>query len=125
MAIFSERLRTLRNNFGLSQQKLADKIGTVSKSSINMYERGDREPGLEAMEAFADFFNVDIDYLYGKSDIPNRSREENSIHFSAESFILSPHEKTVVIAYRSNPEMQAAVDRLLGVEETAAQEKQA
>ena len=125
MAIFSERLRTLRNNFGLSQQKLADKIGTVSKSSINMYERGDREPGLETMEAFADFFNVDIDYLYGKSDIPNRSREENSIHFSAESFILSPHEKTVVIAYRSNPEMQAAVDRLLGVEESAAQEKQA
>ena len=125
MAIFSERLRTLRNNFGLSQQKLADKIGTVSKSSINMYERGDREPGLETMEAFADFFNVDIDYLYGKSDIPNRSREENSIHFSAESFILSPHEKTVVIAYRSNPEMQAAVDRLLGVEESVAQEKQA
>lgn len=125
MAIFSERLRTLRNNFGLSQQKLADKIGTVSKSSINMYERGDREPGLETMEAFADFFNVDIDYLYGKSDIPNRSREENSIHFSAESFILSPHEKTVVIAYRSNPEMQAAVDRLLGVEESAVQEKHA
>ena len=125
MAIFSERLRNLRNNYGLSQQKLADKIGTVSKSSINMYERGDREPGLETMEAFADFFNVDIDYLYGKSDIPNRSREENSIRFSAESFNLSPHEKTVVIAYRSNPEMQAAVDRLLGVEESTVQEKHA
>lgn len=125
MAIFSERLRTLRNNFGLSQQKLADKIGTVSKSSINMYERGDREPGLETMEAFADFFNVDIDYLYGKSDIPNRSREENSIHIPSESFILSPHEKAVVIAYRSHPEMQDAVNRLLGVEESAVQEKQA
>lgn len=115
MAIFSERLRTLRNNFGLSQQKLADKVGTVSKSSINMYERGDREPGLETMEAFADFFNVDIDYLYGKSDIPNRSREENSIHLPSESFILSPHEKAVVIAYRSHPEMQAAIDRLLDI----------
>lgn len=73
---FSDRLRSLRVNFGLSQQKLADSIGNVSKSSINMYERGEREPSLETMEAFADFFNVDLDYLYGKSDVPNRSRAE-------------------------------------------------
>jgi repressor LexA len=72
MANFAERLRALRINFGLSQQKLADKLGGVSKSSINMYERGEREPGLEMMEAIADFFNVDLDYLYGKSDTPNR-----------------------------------------------------
>ena len=73
---FSDRLRSLRVNFGLSQQKLADSIGNVSKSSINMYERGEREPSLETMEAFADFFNVDLDFLYGKSDVPNRSRAE-------------------------------------------------
>ena len=73
---FSDRLRSLRVNFGISQQKLADSIGNVSKSSINMYERGEREPSLETMEAFADFFNVDLDYLYGKSDVPNRSHAE-------------------------------------------------
>ena len=71
---FSDRLRSLRVNFGLSQQKLADSIGNVSKSSINMYERGEREPSLETMEAFADFFNVDLDFLYGKSDVPNRTQ---------------------------------------------------
>ena len=37
-----------------------------------MYERGEREPGIETLEAIADFFNVDLDYLIGKSDIPNR-----------------------------------------------------
>lgn len=74
MANFAERLRALRVNFGLSQQKLADKLGGVSKSSINMYERSEREPGLEMMETIADFFNVDLDYLYGKSDTPNRSK---------------------------------------------------
>ena len=79
MANFAERLRALRVNFGLSQQKLADKLGGVSKSSINMYERGEREPGLEMMEAFADFFNVDLDYLYGKSDVPNRSKTGASL----------------------------------------------
>lgn len=79
MPNFNERLRSLRKNYGLSQQALADKIGNVSKSSINMYERGDREPGLEMMEAFADFFNVDLDYLYGKSDIPNRAQRDTVV----------------------------------------------
>lgn len=37
-----------------------------------MYERGDREPGLESLETIADFFNVDMDYLLGKSDVQNR-----------------------------------------------------
>lgn len=68
---FGDRLRILRLEHGLSQGKLSEYIG-VSKSSINMYERGEREPGFETIEAIADFFNVDIDYLLGRSDIPNR-----------------------------------------------------
>lgn len=38
-----------------------------------MYERGEREPGFDALETIADYFNVDMDFLLGKSDIPNRS----------------------------------------------------
>lgn len=34
-----------------------------------MYERGEREPGFETMEAIADLFNVDMDYLYGRTDV--------------------------------------------------------
>ena len=119
MAKFSERLRSLRKNCGMSQQKLANSIGTVSKSSINMYERGDREPGLETMEAFADFFNVDLDYLYGKSDVPNRSLSQvqnASLRPGDSSLVLTPHERNVISAYRAHPEMQAAVDRLLDVQ---------
>lgn len=68
MAKFNERLRELRNSRGISQQLFADKIG-LSKSSINMYERGEREPGIDTLEAMADYFNVDLDYLTGKSDM--------------------------------------------------------
>ncbi len=71
MQKFNQRLRTLREKVNLSQQKFADIIG-VSKSSINMYERGDREPNFEKLEKFADFFNVDMDYILGKSDIENK-----------------------------------------------------
>ena len=68
MATFSERLKSLRAEKGWSQQRLADEL-KLSKSSVNMYERGEREPGFETMEAIADTFNVDMDYLYGRTDV--------------------------------------------------------
>lgn len=72
MPKFSDRLRFLRNQKGLSQMELS-KLLKTSKSSINMYERGEREPGLEMLELIADIFNVDMDYLLGKSDCPNKA----------------------------------------------------
>ena len=68
MATFADRLKSLRNERAWSQQRLADELG-ISKSSVNMYERGEREPGFETMETIADLFNVDMDYLYGRTDI--------------------------------------------------------
>ena len=68
MATFAERLKSLRREKGWSQQRLADEL-ELSKSSVNMYERGEREPGFETMEAITDLFNVDMNYLYGRTDI--------------------------------------------------------
>lgn len=72
MSKFSDRLKALRAELGLSQAEFAKSVG-CTKSSINMYERGEREPGLEKLEAFADFFNVDMDFLLGKSEYKNRT----------------------------------------------------
>lgn len=72
MAEFSERFKQLRTVNGYSQQELADSL-KVSKSTVNMYERGERKPGISQLEAIADFFNVDMDYLSGKSNIPRKS----------------------------------------------------
>ncbi len=68
MATFAERLKSLRGEKGWSQQRLADEL-KLSKSSVNMYERGEREPSFETMEAIADLFNVDMNYLYGRADV--------------------------------------------------------
>lgn len=67
---FSERFKELRQSRKLSQQELANKLNT-SKSSVNMYERGEREPGIETLETIADFFNVDMDYLVGHDTTTN------------------------------------------------------
>ncbi len=65
MGTFGQRLKELRNECGISQNELSKHIG-VSKSSVNMYERDEREPGFETLEAIADFFNVNMDYLLGR-----------------------------------------------------------
>ena len=72
MPKFCDRFRQLRNQKGLTQMELS-KLLKISKSSVNMYERGEREPSLETLELIADIFNVDMDYLLGKSDCPNRT----------------------------------------------------
>ncbi len=94
MSKFHLRIRELRISRKLSQQELAD-ILKISKSSINMYERGEREPGLDLLEAIADFFNVDMDYLMGKSDNPQKY-----ISSIANGDTLTDDEKTLLDAYR-------------------------
>ena len=72
MARFSDRLRELRNAKDLSQSDFAKQLG-ISKSSVNMYERGEREPNFKMLEQIADYFNVDMDYLLGKSNIRSKN----------------------------------------------------
>ena len=63
---FPDILKALRKRENLNQSELANAIG-VSRSAIGMYESGQREPDFETMEAIADYFNVSMDYLHGKS----------------------------------------------------------
>ena len=55
----------LRKKQNMSQKELSEKIG-VSRSTIGMYETGEREPDFETLEALADVFNVNMDTLLGK-----------------------------------------------------------
>ena len=66
MVKFKDRLTQLRKEEGLSQEDLAVRVG-VSRSTIGMYETGKREPDLETLETFADFFNVNLEYLIGRT----------------------------------------------------------
>lgn len=51
----------------MTQEMLAEKLN-ISRSSIGMYENGEREPSLELLEKIADLFNVDMNYLLGTKD---------------------------------------------------------
>lgn len=65
MGDFPNIFRKIREQSGLTQQQLADKLG-ISRSAVGMYEKGEREPNFETLELIADTFNVDMNYLLGK-----------------------------------------------------------
>lgn len=68
---FSEKLKLLRKEKGLSQIELAKKLN-ISRQSISNYENGLRFPNDEKLIVkISDFFNVSIDYLFGKTNIRN------------------------------------------------------
>ena len=62
---FKDILKSLREERGLSQDELA-RLTQLSKSTISMYENGNREPKFETLEVIADFFNVDMNTLLDK-----------------------------------------------------------
>jgi len=62
MEIFAERLRELREEKGISINKLAKEIG-VDHSTIVRWEKGDRVPTIDNLYLVAKFFNVSSDYL--------------------------------------------------------------
>ena len=66
MGDFQNIFKRLRNSCGLTQAEIAEKLG-ISRSTIGMYETGAREPDFDTLEKIADFFNVDIDYLLGRT----------------------------------------------------------
>lgn len=70
MSEFSKRLTELRVSKGYTQEELAELL-KVSRSTIGMYEQGKREPNFEMQETMADFFNVNLDYLIGRSSDTN------------------------------------------------------
>lgn len=85
---FRTRLKQLRMEKQLNQTDLGSALN-LATSTISMYENGKREPDFETLETIADYFNVDIDYLLGKTDKITRiefddySDVKNLIHPSA------------------------------------------
>ncbi|WP_312130800.1 helix-turn-helix domain-containing protein [Lysinibacillus capsici] len=79
--MFGQKLAQLRKEKNLSQYKLAE-LMNFSRGQIANYEQGSREPDFETLERFADFFDVSIDYLLGRSNEPksyiDQLREANS-----------------------------------------------
>ena len=65
--MITDRLRSLRAERGLTQRNVACGID-IAERQYQFYEGGKNKPGYDILIALADFFNVSIDYLVGRTD---------------------------------------------------------
>ena len=65
----AERLRKLRESVRLSQVKMGEIVG-AKQSSLNRYENGQASPSFETLVRYADYFDVSLDYIFGRTDNP-------------------------------------------------------
>ncbi len=68
---FSERLVSLRKAHNLTQKQLAIEM-QMSELAIQHYESQRRKPAFDVLIALADYFDVSLDYLVGRTDDPKR-----------------------------------------------------
>ncbi len=68
---FKKIFLQLRLSKGFNQEEMSKELG-ISKSTIAMWETGKRFPSPDMVELIADYFNVDIDYLYGRTDVKKK-----------------------------------------------------
>ena len=116
MEIISKRLKELRESVGLSQNKLAQ-ISGMKQSSINRYENGSATPSPENMVKLADYYDVSLDYIYGRTDNPQGRLYEYRPKYSPEM------EKFVEMCFdpnsRANHQLKATLLKLLSSEEVS------
>jgi len=86
-------LKLLRQEYGISQQRLAEAIG-VSQPSINKYENHNIEPEIEVLKRMADYFNTSIDFIVGHTDIRRKIEHTDVFH-------LNQFETEVITRFRS------------------------
>ena len=103
MATFADRLKTLREQRGETQQDLADLIG-VTRNAVSAYEKGTRRPaGESAIEVYytlADHFNVDLEYLTGQRDSVVRILGSGSDPDTGITVEVTPEELELIRQYR-------------------------
>ena len=71
------RIASLRQNYGLSQAELAQKLH-ISTSTVGMYEQGRREPSVDTLILISQIFDVSLDYLL--SGRPDTIRDVTALH---------------------------------------------
>lgn len=96
--MFLDMLETLMKERKLNKNSLAKESGIPYTTIDGFYKKGCDNIKLSTLTRLASFFGVSLDYLIN-GEITN----------------ISSHERDVIFAYRKNPAMREAVDKLLGV----------
>ena len=109
LEVISKRLKQLREDAGLSQSKIGQLVG-VPQSSIYRYEQGLSTPSPKTFRWYADYFDVSLDYLFGRTDDPHGAHYEYKPKYET----LNPEmEKFVEMCFDPNSRMNERLKETL------------
>ncbi|MEA4815635.1 MAG: helix-turn-helix transcriptional regulator [Lachnospiraceae bacterium] len=104
--IIAENIQYFMNKCGKSRKDLCNDLG-IKYTTLAGWLSSEKYPRIDKIESMANYFKIP------KSDLIEKRASDNS---NSLSFKMNPHEKLVVTAYHNHPDMQPAVDRLLGIQ---------
>lgn len=93
VALFHSRLKELREARNMTQEQLAKAIGE-KQSTLAGWEGGRGFPRYTTLFKLAEYLEVSLDYLAGRSDVPTIAAQTDG------KLIISKHEKTLIVNYR-------------------------
>ncbi|MGN0593209.1 MAG: helix-turn-helix domain-containing protein [Ruminococcus sp.] len=103
---FYQRIRDLREDSDKTQSEIAEYLGTTAQY-YGKYEKGERElPFLRAIQ-LADFYNVSLDYIAGRTNVPSAKPEDS---LSDESKVIA--HKYMTLTERSKGKLELFLDQL-------------
>lgn len=74
------RIAKLREERGWTQEQTSSMLG-ISRAALSHYEKNRREPDTETLLKFADLFQVSVDYLVGRTQLPSQVLDDNIRNF--------------------------------------------
>lgn len=119
----AKNLLYYRKKKGYTQIKLAELLG-VTSAAISNWEKGANSIDIDTLVKACNIFGATLNDMYGiyfdKEDDSETKKNPITIkgkELTARDLLFSDHERNLITAYRENPNMQEAVDRLLGIDQ--------
>ncbi len=100
MSVLGKRIISLRKRDKILQNEFAKKLA-VSNVVLSRYESGERKPDYETLQKIADFFDVTVDYLLGRSNNP----DAHKIAIAAQETTMSIKTFELFEEFRKHPEL--------------------
>lgn len=96
LSILGERLKELRDDYHYKQKKVSDDLG-ITIYQLSRYENGLSNPTPDLLNSFADYYDVSVDYLLGRSHF-KQITPDTYVH-------LTPTQKTILNFFENSPSL--------------------
>lgn len=108
----TEKIQILLNNNNISAYKLSQTIG-LNKTFFTDWKSGKAKPSADALSKIADYFNVSVDYLLGRTDNPNFNSElKLPANLTPEEVIMFPVIGMIAAGYDGNVSFDPTGDEI-------------